>query len=132
MQQYPINEWEEEDSPYHSEEKISDEIEILDDEDQGPSDEELRDESDEEFDYPEEETVDSPDQSPERQKDEVEVPVEILDSPKEQGKEVETSIEILDSPDEDLEKPQQKSDSEGEKKLFKVLSFQDFLSTNKG
>lgn len=131
MQQYPINEWEEEDSPYHSEEKISDEIEILDDEDQGPSDEELKDESDEEFDYPEEEIVDSPDQSPERQKDEIKVPVEILDSPEDQGEEVEVSTQTLDSPGEDLEKPQQKSDYEGEKRSFKVLSFEDFLSSNK-
>ena len=115
MQDY-LNEEEDDDSPYNSDEKVSDEVNDFT-EDDDTSDDDFDSDSDEGF---EETTVEEAPGETEVQKDEVEEPAENSAS-SDEFPEAEAPV--------DSSSGQTRDSSQGaEKPSFRVMSFEDFLS----
>ena len=115
MQDY-LNEEEEEDSLYNSDEKVSDEVNDFD-EDDDTSDDDFDSDSTEGF---EETTVEETPEETESQNDEIEEPAEDLASSDE--------FPEVDAPENSTPEQPQDSSQGGERASFRVMSFQDFLS----
>lgn len=115
MQDY-LNEEEEDDSPYNSDEKVSDEVNDFT-EDDDTSDEDFDSDSDEGF----EET------SVEEIPRETEVQTDVVDEPAEDSSSIDEFPEAEAPVDSSSDQTQ--NDSQGEEKpSFRVMSFEDFLS----
>lgn len=115
MQDY-LNEEEDEDSLYNSDEKVSDEVnDFVEDDD--TSDDDFDSDSAEGF---EETTVEETPEETESQNDEIEEPVE-APAPDNDFPETEAPIDSISDQPED-------SSQGAEKQSFKVMSFEDFLS----
>lgn len=100
MQDYLLNEEEEDESPYNPEDQVSDDVVDFDDDDETSSDDDFSSDSHEDFDQPEETTNPEGHSGSEAQLDEPPTPSETESNPSDNS----------------------------ESKSFRVMSFEDFIS----